>query len=154
MSKLTGFSELNGTALETAKCGFSITLGNSPFQDDVLFTIIGFTFTVPMEDGKVKQDARALPVLITSIGNLYLSLLLKRKITADGKVITPDGSLNRLVREIVGKANGKTDGEILQTIVYDPRIKGHNVKVKRTPFVGKSRLGSEFPSDLIEFDIQ
>lgn len=154
MGRLTGFSELNGNALESAKNGFNISLGNSPFQDNVVFTVNGFTFTVPMEDGKEKKDARTLPVLVTSVGNLYLSLLLKRKVTSDGRILTPDGTLNQVVREIIGRLANKTDGEILQSIVDDPRIKGHNIKVKRTSFIMKSRLGSELPSDLIEFDIQ
>lgn len=154
MGRLTGFSELNGNALEIAKGGFNISLGSSPFQDNVEFVINDFTFTVPMEDGKEKKDARALPVLITSIGNLYLSLLLKRKVTSDGRILTPNGTLNQVVREVIGKSNSLSDGEILQSIVGDPRIKGHNIKVKRTSFIMKSRLGSEFPSDLIEFDIQ
>lgn len=154
MARLTGFSELSGNALKNAKNGFNISLGNSPFQDNVVFTITGFTFTVPMEDGKEKKDARALPVLTTTIGNLYLSLLTKRKVTNEGAILTPDGTLNQVVRDILSKSNNKTDGEILQSIVDNPRIKGKNIKTKRTSYIMKTRLGAELPSDLIEFDIQ
>ena len=154
MGKLTGFAELNGNALENAKKGFNISLGHSPFQDNAMFAITGFTFTVPMEDNKEKKDARTLPVLTTSVGNLYLSLLTKRKVTSEGQILTPDGSLNKVVREIIASESKKTDGEILQSIVDDPRIKGHDIKTKRSSFIMKTRLGTELPSDLIEFDIQ
>lgn len=150
MSKLTGFQELQNQELENAKKGFNISLGNSPFQHGVRFKVTGFTFTVPLEDGKPKANARTLPVLVTTVGNLYLSLLTKRKVGSDGEIRTPNGTFNKAVADIIKASNGKTDGEILQAIVDANKDK--EIETLRTPFVAKSKLQTEYASDLIEFN--
>lgn len=153
MGKLTGFTQLKGQDKDNASKGHNISLGVNPFSDGATFEVTGFGFTVPEEDNKPKEGARTLPVLETSLGNLYLSLLTRRKVTSDGRILTPNGTLNVAVKEIVAANAGKTDGEILSAICEDPRVKGRKIKVQRTEFLAKSRVGVEYPTDLLEFFI-
>jgi hypothetical protein len=151
MGQLTGFTSLKGKERTNAERAHTIGQGQSPFQQDVTFSVTDYDFQVANIDGKPKEDGNKCPVLVTSVGSLFLSLLTKKKVTADGTILEPDGTFNRLVRELIIANRTKTNGEILKAIV--DACKDKTVSVLRTPYVRKTSFGEQ-PAELIEFNIQ
>lgn len=148
MSRLTGFKTAEETEIQTANNSTSIKQGNSPFQHNVVFTVSGFSYEKAEMDGKVAQDAYLNPVLKTSVGSLFVSTILRSRVDFDGKVLTPDGTFNRFVREQI--ATHKTNGEILQAIVDG--CKDKKINTRRTPYSAMSKDGRRIPAFLCEFD--
>ena len=148
MAKLTGFQTATESETNTANASTSIKQGNSPFQHNVQFTVSGFSYEKAEVDGKVDKDAYLNPVLVTSIGSLFLSTILRSRVTFDGSVLTPDGTFNKFCREQISKYS--TNGEILQAIVDG--CKDKKIVVTRTPFATISKDGRRIPSFLVELN--
>lgn len=148
MAKLTGFQEATENETNTANASTSIKQGNSPFQHNVVFTISKFSYEKAEIDGKVDKDAYLNPVLKTSVGNLFLSTVLRSRVDFDGKVLTPDGTFNKFCREQISKYN--TNGEILKAIVDE--CKDKKIIVTRTPFASISKDGRRVPGFLVELN--
>lgn len=148
MSKLTGFQTATENETNAANASTSIKQGNSPFQHNVQFTISGFSYEKVEIDGKVDKDAYLNPVLVTSVGNLFLSTILRSRIKDDGSVLTPDGTFNKFCREQISKHN--TNGEILKAIVDG--CKDKKIIVSRIPFAAISKDGRRIPGFLMELN--
>lgn len=110
----------------------SISDSNSPFQNLVTFQITGFTYKQAEIDGKVADNARMSPVLTTTIGDMFLSMCTKWRVTSDGECLEPKGSFNIFVKDTIQRMSGKTNGEILQAIVDGAKDK--TIIVSRTPY--------------------
>lgn len=145
---LTGFVSASNDARENANKSNSIALGHSPFQHNVKFTVGGFDYKVPQEDGKVDAKARLNPVLTTSVGDLFLSTLTRSRVDADGNVLEPDGTFNAFVRKTIAENSTKTNGEILTAIVKGCENK--QLIVERVPYVGLSKDGRRFATSLVK----
>lgn len=148
MAKLTGFVTATENETKTANDSTSIKQGNSPFQHNVLFTVSKFSYEKAEVDGKVDKDAYLNPVLVTSVGSLFLSTVLRSRVAFDGSVLTPDGTFNKFCREQISKYN--TNGEILQAIVDG--CKDKKIIVTRTPFAAISKDGRRIPGFLVELN--
>ena len=148
MSKLTGFKTASENEVSIANASTSIKQGNSPFQHNVQFTISKFSYEKAEVDGKVDKDAYLNPVLVTSVGSLFLSTVLRSRVKDDGSVLTPDGTFNKFCREQISKYS--TNGEILQAIVDG--CKDKKIVVTRTPFATISKDGRRIPSFLVELN--
>lgn len=148
---LTGFVRVNDDVKNTAAAGFSISNGNSPFIDEAEFEVTEYTFVQKEENGVVDPKSKATPVLITTIGNLFLRMLTRRKIAADGSIKEPNGTFNIAVRECIAHNSGKSDGEILTAIIK--LCKGKKLAVKRTAFATSGQYGP-FVTDLIEINFK
>ena len=148
MAKLTGFQTAAESETNTANASTSIKQGNSPFQHNVQFTISGFSYEKAEVDGKVDKDAYLNPVLVTSVGSLFLSTVLRSRVKDDGSVLTPNGTFNKFCREQISKYN--TNGEILKAIVDG--CKDKKIVVNRIPFAAISKDGRRIPAFLMELN--
>ena len=148
MSKLTGFQTVTSTERTDFDGKTTIRMSNSPFQHGVVFTVSGYDYKKPETDGRVQEDAPTCPVLTTSIGDLFLSTVLRTKCDFEGHILEPNGTFNKAVREIITQK--VTNGEILTAIVEI--AKGRQVKVTRVPYVGLSKDGRRFPTALVQLD--
>ena len=148
MARLTGFQTATENETNTANASTSIKQGNSPFQHNVQFTVSGFSYEKAEVDGKVDKDAYLNPVLVTSVGNLFLSTVLRSRVNFEGKVLTPDGTFNKFCREQISKYN--TNGEILKAIVDG--CKDKKIIVTRTPYSAMSKDGRRIPGFLVELN--
>ena len=104
---LTGFE-----AIENKNKGqqtFNLSKGISPFQHDVEFTVTGWNMVVPVVDGKKNDKANPIPVLTTTAGDAFISMIIKPKITAEGKMVEPNGTFNKMVKEMIVSNKGKSD---------------------------------------------
>lgn len=122
----------------------------SPFQDGKTFKVTDYSYKQVTDDGKVRQDAAPLPVLKTSIGDLYLSMVTRSKITADGEILTPNGTFNDFVRDIIASNSEKSNKEIMTLIVEG--CKNKEIKVTREPYIGLSQRGTRFATSLVVLD--
>lgn len=149
---LTGFisATANHNGGEDPNKGKSLTIANSPFLDGVVLTISDFGFRVAEIDGKVAKDARVLPVLVTSVGDLFISMLIRSKVDKDGNILETSGDLNELVKSKIAELRGKTDGEILSAIVGE--CKGKKFVVKRQNFAALTKDGRQYPTSLININ--
>lgn len=149
---LTGFINVTDEQKKTADESLSISLGTSPFQNGALFKVTGFGYKQAENDGKVAVNARVNPVLTTSIGDLFLSMAIKPKIDAEGKVREPNGSFNKHVKDTIQANLGKSNGEILQAIVDG--CKDKEIFVTKTNIDALSKDGRHYASSLITLDFK
>ena len=149
---LTGFVKADDKKIETANKSFTISMGNSPFQDRVTFKVTGFTYKQAENDGKVDANASANPVLTTSVGDMFLSTALKARVNAEGSVLEPNGTFNRFVKDTISKMAGKSNGEILTAIVDG--CKDKEVVVSRQPYAAITKDGRKFAASLVILDFK
>lgn len=151
MAELTGFQTASQSAIEKANASFSISRGASPFQDGVVFQITETTWKNPLVDGKV-DEAHVSPVLVTTVGDLFLRSLLRDKVDVDNKPMHQRGTLIDFVRQTVNASAGKSDGEILSVILEG--CKGRSIITTRVPYVAKSRDGRPYATSLVQLDFK
>ena len=149
---LTGFVKAVDNMIETANKSFTISMGNSPFQDRVTFKVTGFTYKQAENDGKVDANASVNPVLTTSVGDMFLSMALKARVNAEGSVLEPNGTFNRFVKDTISKMAGKSNGEILTAIVDG--CKDKEVVDSRQPYAAITKDGRKFASSLVILDFK
>ena len=149
---LTGFVKADDKKIETANKSFTISMGNSPFQQGVVLEVTGFTYKQVENDGKVDDNAFANPVLITSKGDMFLSMTLKARVNAEGSVLEPNGTFNRFIKDTISANAGKSNGEILKAIVDG--CKDKKIVVSRQPYVAISKDGRRFAASLVILDFK
>lgn len=150
MATLTGFQTASQSEIESANKSNSIARGNSPFQHNVVFTVSGFSYEKAEVDGKVAADANLNPVLVTSVGSLFLNTLVRGRVNADGKVVEPNGTFNNDVRATIAANASKTNGEILQAIVN--LCVGKRLIVNREPYSAATKDGRRYAAYLVNID--
>lgn len=149
---LTGFVKADDNKIEAANKSFSISMGNSPFQDRVTFKVTDFTYKQAENDGKVDAKASVNPVLTTSIGDMFLSMALKMRVDAEGKILEPNGTFNKFIKDTISNNAGKSNGEILTAIVEG--CKDKEIVVSRQPYVAVTKDGRKFASSLVILDFK
>lgn len=149
---LTGFVKADDNKIEVANKSFSISMGNSPFREGVIFMVTGFTYKQAENDGKVDADASINPVLTTTVGDMFLSMTLKARVNAEGKILEPNGTFNQFVKDIISKMAGKSNGEILTAIVNG--CKDREVVVSRQPYAAITKDGRKFAASLVILDFK
>lgn len=149
---LTGFVKASDEKIEVANKSFTISMGHSPFQQDAVFEVTGFTYKQVENDGKVDAKAFTNPVLTTSIGDMFLSMALKARVNEEGAILEPNGTFNRFIKDTISKNAGKSNGEILKAIVDG--CKDKKVVVSRQPYVAISKDGSKFAASLVILDFK
>lgn len=149
---LTGFVKADDKKIEAANKSFTISMGNSPFQQGAVFVVTGFTYKQAENDGKVDANASANPVLTTSIGDMFLSMVLKARVNAEGSILEPNGTFNHFSKDTISANAGKSNGEILKAIVDG--CKDKKVKVSRQPYVAITKDGRRFASSLVILDFK
>ena len=149
---LTGFVKADDKKIEAANKSFTISMGQSPFQQGAVFEVNGFTYKQAENDGKVDANAFANPVLTTTIGDMFLSMALKARVNAEGSVLEPNGTFNRFIKDTISANAGKSNGEILKAIVDG--CKDKEVKVSRQPYAAITKDGRRFASSLVILDFK
>lgn len=149
---LTGFVKADDNKIEAANKSFTISMGNSPFQDRVTFKVTDFTYKQAENDGKVDAKASVNPVLTTSIGDMFLSMALKMRVDAEGKILEPNGTFNKFIKDTISNNAGKSNGEILTAIVGG--CKDKEIVVSRQPYVAVTKDGRKFASSLVILDFK
>ena len=149
---LTGFVKADDKKIEAANKSFTISMGQSPFQQGAVFEVNGFTYKQAENDGKVDANAFANPVLTTTIGDMFLSMALKARVNAEGSVLEPNGTFNRFIKDTISTNAGKSNGEILKAIVDG--CKDKEVKVSRQPYAAITKDGRRFASSLVILDFK
>lgn len=149
---LTGFVNVTDEKKKEANESLSISLGTSPFQNGITFKVGDFNYKQVENDGKVDINTRVNPVLTTSVGDLFLSMIIKPKIDASGKIHEPNGDFNRYVKNTIQANLGKSNGEILQAIVDG--CKGREIVVTRTHIDALSKDGRHYPTSFIVLDFK
>lgn len=154
MAELTGFVPASQDEIATANSSNDIARGTSPFQNGVVFTVIGFSYEKPEVDGKVKADAKPQPVLTAKIGDknasLFVKALNRSAVRADGSVLEHNGTFNQFVRETIASLSDKNNGEILQAICAG--CAGRRIIVERVPYSAKSKDGRNYASSLVDLN--
>ena len=148
---LTGFVKADDNKIEAANKSFTISMGGSPFQPGATFVVTGFTYKQAEIDGKVGADAPTSPVFITSIGDMFLSMVIKAKVSAEGSILEPNGTFNHYVKDTISRMSGKSNGEILKAIVDG--CKDKKVAVSRQPYVAISKDGRRFASSFVSSEV-
>lgn len=147
MAQLETIKVTDSKKIEKANSGSSIIASNT-WPDKGTFKITGFEWVELTIDGVTKD--RLYPTFTTTLGiNLHVSTLLKPKPTASGEVLTPNGSLNQLVKKLLSEA--KTNGEFLQAVVN--KTKDKEITIHRIPYIGIAKDNVRFATALLEFDI-
>ena len=149
---LTGFVKADDNKIEVANKSFSISMGNSPFQQGVIFKVTGFTYKQAQNDGRVDANASVNPVLTTSVGDMFLSMALKARVDAEGNVLEPNGTFNQFIKDTISKMLGKSNGEILTAIVDG--CKDKEVFVTRQPYAAMTKDGRKFAASLVILDFR
>lgn len=142
------FEEVKPDDVQIADESTSIKDGNSPFQNNVQFTISGYTYVKAKNDGVVDKDARSVPVFKTSVGNLFLSTIIRSQVKSDGSVITPNGTFNEFVKRQI--AEKSTNKEIMSTVVQG--CQGKQIRVTRVPYAGLTRDNRPIAKFLVQLD--
>lgn len=137
LETFTTVSEAQCTKLAQSN---SIRQSQSPFQDGVTFKLVRFAYQRLTINGKTDENSRAFPGFETSIGFCYLSMCTKEKIDANGKVLTPDGSFNDIVREAIANPKNKIDADIFAEILK--AVGDKEIKVSRVPYAVHGRATS------------
>lgn len=122
--------------------------GGSPFKDLVTFTVTGYGFVKAM-DGTTEVSRHPLPILKTSIGNLFLSMLTKRKVDKDGKILTPSGSFNRDYQKLL-KDNPTADDSAIFSKIME-MTKDKTLICKRVSYVARGEHG-DYPAEMVEIN--
>lgn len=151
MAELTGFQTASAEAIAKANASFSISRGASPFQDGITFQVTETTWKHPLVDGKV-DETRTAPVLVTTVGDLFLRALLRDKVDVDNKPVHQRGTFIDFVRQVVNTSTGKSDGEVLTAIVDG--CKDRTIITTRVPYVAKSRDGRPYATSLVQLDFK
>lgn len=149
---LTKFVPTNDDVTKGANDSFTISLGNSPFQHGVSFAVSGFGYRQAENDGVVSKDAYINPVLTTSVGDLFLSMCTKSRVTADNKILEPNGTFNQFVKKTISSMSGKTNGEILQAIVDG--CKGKEIVVYRDSYVKLTKNNTRIGAFTVELNFK
>lgn len=142
------FEEVKPDDVQIADESTSIKDGNSPFQNNVQFTISGYTYVKAKNDGVVDKDARSVPVFKTSVGNLFLSTIIRSQVKSDGSIITPNGTFNEFVKQQI--AQKSTNKEIMAAVVQG--CQGKQIRVTRIPYAGLTRDNRPIAKFLVQLD--
>jgi hypothetical protein len=131
---------------EAANKSNSIAQGQSPFQHNVKFTVNDFGYRfAKKDDGTTSKNAS--PVLVTSIGDLFISTLTRPRINSKGKIMPFTGTFNVDITKTIAKMHDKNNGEILQAIV--DLCKGKTLIVNRTPYVALTKDNRQYATSLV-----
>lgn len=152
MAELTGFRTASQSEIESANKLNTLSRGTSPFQQGVAFTISGFSYEKAEIDGKVAADAKPQPVLVTSIGSLFVKPLGRNAVKADGTILEHKGSFNAFVRGIIASNPDKNDGQLLQLIVDG--CQGKTLLVDRVPYSAKSKDGRTYATSMVDINFK
>lgn len=149
--KLKGFASASQTDAQTASNESTLARSQSPFQHGVTFKITGYDFVKPVyNDTKASAEASFIPVLTTTIGNLFIKMLLRKGVDKDGNIVNHDGAFNQKIAEILSANTDKNDGEILQLILKD--YKNQKLAVSRKDFVAVGKDGRSYPTSLVDIN--
>ena len=152
MAELTGFQTASQSEIESANKLNTLSRGTSPFQQGVAFTVSGFSYEKAEIDGKVAADAKPQPVLVTSIGSLFVKPLNRNAVKADGSVLEHKGTFNAFVRETIASNPTKNDGQLLQLIVDG--CQGKTLLVDRIPYSAKSKDGRTYATSMVDINFK
>lgn len=148
MAELTGFQTASQPEIENANKLNTLSRGISPFQQGVAFTVSGFSYEKAEIDGKVPADAKPQPVLVTSIGSLFVKPLNRGAVRSDGTVLEHKGTFNAFVRETIANNPTLNDGQLLQRIVDG--CKDKMLLVERIPYSAKSKDRRTYATSLVD----
>ncbi len=147
---LTTFADLKGNATKLADGSKSLGQSFSPFQDGKTFRVSGYGYKVLETDGKASENAKPLPVLKTTLGDLFISMAIRSKVSADGEILTPDGTFNDFIRDTILANPDKTNKELLSLIVEG--CKDKEVTIRRTPYPSMTKDNVRYVSFMVNLD--
>lgn len=130
---------------QKAQESFTLTQSQSPFLDGVTFQITAHDVV------DFVGNENATPVLVTSIGNLFPSMITRARVDSKGNILTPDGSFNREFTSLLLNNRDKNNKQVLDLVVTT--FSNKTIKVTRKLFAAKRANGTEYPSSLIVLDI-
>ena len=149
--KLKGFASASTTDAAIASKESSLARANSPFQHGVVFNITGYDFVKPIyNDTKATAEASFIPVLTTTVGNLFIKMLSRKGVNKDGEIVTHDGAFNAEIAEILSANADKNDGETLTLIVN--KYKNKKLVVNRKDYVAINKNGQPYPTSLVDIN--
>lgn len=122
---------INLTESETKTIAAETFQQETPWQDNAQFEVTNYKFVkFKLNDGTTSQPKLAL---ITTIGELYLSTLLRIKYDKDMTPRRSDGNLVNIVKSAASKPN-QTNSQVLDAIVK--QCKGKTFICKTNHFIG------------------
>lgn len=154
MATLTFQAVTDAKKLQDAKNGNRLTGSKSPFTNNVTFTVTGHTFvqayngTTPQVNGANQEII--VPVLTTTIGNLFVSMLQKPKIDYKDNLVKPEGTFVDLVNKIIAENADKTDDQILTAIVEQAKDK--QIQATWNNIIVLDRWQRRQPSHVVNFN--
>lgn len=117
---LKGFEQVSEDEKRKAEEGFSISRNRKLFETGDKFKVVGYDFEKAVfidKNGNETRSENSCPVLKTTSKTIFLSMITREKPGDGDKVYLPNGTFDKLVRQIVAKNEGKSDGTILKAIV-------------------------------------
>lgn len=144
------FKKVSDAKKEKENKSFSISQGNSPFVNGVTFEVNGFGYKeAKTNDGKTTSPS---PILETTIGDLFLTMIMRSKVNSDGEILEPDGTFNKFVKDTIAKNSNKNNGEILSAIVDE--CKNKKIKVNREYYSAKSSWGGIVAASIVKLNFE
>ena len=120
------------------------------WPDGSEFTVKKCGFAQRVEDG-VPKDSYA-PVFIDDNDKLmFVRMLVRERVKADGSIISPNGEVNLKTLEIISKNEGKNDQEILDALFAE--FRDRTFVAHRQTYAAKGRFG-EYPASIINFSFK
>ncbi len=158
---LEGFVTVSNEKKAEADKLHTIGRSRSPFVENITFKVTGWSYQQAVEVGKkVAEDAKANPGLTTDLKTgidkdnkdtfafIFISMFTRVKMDRTGKVLEPEGDVNKLIMKILNENFQKSDGEIL-SLCYEA-LKDKEIIVKRK-FYQAEYDGRPYPASFPNF---
>ena len=125
-----------------------VALGGSPFKDDTVVVLAGYTTACIKQAGK-EVPGKSFLVFMTNVGPLWPSMLTKGKVDADGGIHRADKAFKDLADE-VAKAilSEESDIKALEKVVAVHKNEGF--KIVRDEFPAKTADGRPYVGCVVD----
>ena len=132
---------------------FSISNALNAFQDGTVFQVTGFRYNILKFSDNT--SSKPFPVFTTNLsGDTCLAIipLMRNRANADGEVVSPDGTFNLEVKDIIINNKGLSNDKLLPLLV--DKLKNRDLIVRNKYFTAKSKDSSVYATMMINIDFK
>lgn len=126
--------------------------GSSPFVDGVTLSVTGVVACQTEIDGAIPNNSPIKLVITTTIGDISVPMLVRRRLDADGNHIVPSGTFNNAVTRWIAENPSATNQQFADWITASTTGANRRLIVRRRPYAGIASDGRRYPASLVEFN--
>lgn len=126
--------------------------GSSPFVDGVTLSVTGVVACQTEIDGAIPNNSPIKLVITTTIGDISVPMLVRRRLDADGNHIVPSGTFNNAVTRWIAENPSATNQQFADWITASTTGANRRLIVRRKPYAGIASDGRRYPASLVEFN--